>query len=524
MYRAPRSPSATCRVPNTEAHVAHNAAKFCNSKLHSILRLYTSYALYTPPGTDPTEFPSFDPSVQPTFLPTKFPSPEPTDRPTKSPIMSNSNCESQVEQDIVFLVDTSCYNGLNQCNQDQQEFNAEIVSSIVGPNNLARAAYIRYDSHSTYVDIALDDPIWDHHHDSGITQEDTVELYHRVRDLSYTNTGGYPDVDAALEAAYKQFDVVGQSDEHGRDKKIVMVTNSYLPESQQQDICAKHETKIRTGSDNPVRGGSHSGYTVIMVNMGAGYIWEELVDSSDEDDISTTSSSTTEHQHHHHHHHHTTSSTTNAPSMTTSTPSVTVATSEYIPCLVGYDSQHIFAASTVRMEPELSQLVGQVQAECCTDPTPAPTTNPTVDPTAVPTKIPTSIPTADPTALPSAEPTRIPTKLPTSMPTAIPTAWPTSNPSVEPTSYPTTIPTIHPTDLPSTDPTPAPTGWPTESPTTAPTPSPNMEACENGGKLDVVFLVDSSIELSEEECADRNEFTAELYTAVKVRVSLQMVF
>ena len=51
-----------------------------------------------------------------------------------------------------------------------------------------------------------------------------------------------------------------------------------------------------------------------------------------------------------------------------------------------------------------------------------------------------------------------------------------------------------------------------------------MDACENRAKLDVAFLVVSSIELSAEESADRNEFTAELYTAVKVHVSLQNVF
>ncbi len=79
------------------------------------------------------------------------------------------------------------------------------------------------------------------------------------------------------------------------------------------------------------------------------------------------------------------------------------------------------------------------------------------------------------------------------------------DPTVDPTEFPTPNPTESPTS--------APTFWPTPSPTYNPTPSPNMEACENGGKLDVVFLVDSSSAnniLSPQEYADRNEFAGEI--------------
>merc|ERR1719216_300149 len=103
-----------------------------------------------------------------------------------------------------------------------------------------------------------------------ISSADTQSVYNMVRALPFTNTGGTPNVDAALEAAYTQFDVVGHSDALNRDKKIVLVSNSYLTDAQQQTLCAKHETKIRTGSDgHQIRGQTGvGGFDVIMVNMG----------------------------------------------------------------------------------------------------------------------------------------------------------------------------------------------------------------------------------------------------------------
>merc|ERR1719193_2867106 len=80
-----------------------------------------------------------------------------------------------------------------------------------------------------------------------------------------------------------------------------------------------------------------------------------------------------------------------------------------------------------------------------------------------------------------------------------------------PSTNPTVWPTVNPTTFPSAN----PTAYPSPEPTDRPTASPNQQACENGGRLDIVFLVDTSVLATEGECTQQNEFAAELFTAVK---------
>eukprot|EP01084_Bolivina_argentea_P249137 416941_1 len=185
----------------------------------------TLYPTNTPtldPTSFPTEYPSRYPTINPTIQPTHdptidptaFPTPEPTHKPTESPNMVA--CPIQDATDIVFMHDTSCFNGLNQCNDDQQEFIAELFTSVIGPNNVNRAAYIRFDSNNHYIDIPFDDNVYN---SLPITQENINILYHKIRHLPYTNTGNYPDLNNALNQAYKQFEIVAKSDQLNRDKK-----------------------------------------------------------------------------------------------------------------------------------------------------------------------------------------------------------------------------------------------------------------------------------------------------------------
>ena len=439
-------------------------------------------------------------------------------------IITFEACPEAYESDVAILHDTSCFNGLNQCNDDQAEFLAEVFSLIIGPSNLARAAWIRFDAHDISIDIKFDDPIYNGivsgYDDSNefvqrpLTEEDANALYNIVRDLPYTNTGGIPNLQGALDEAYKHFDVVANSDYWGRDKKIIIVSNSYLNQEHQDLLCDKNQQKLRTGSSdqNPVRGDNGNGFDVMMINFG------------------------------------------------------NQAPLNYISCLVDYDDDRIFYAPQVELS-ELQGLIPAIGDEICSsptkapttdptvdptndptnDPTPDPTTNPTSDPTPDPTTDPTPDPTSDPTADPTpdptndptpdptrdptndptpdptADPTNDPTPDPTNDPTPDPTVDPTNDPTPDPTNDPTSDPTVDPTSDPTTDPTSAPstppTNAPSEAPTPAPThwptPSPNMEACENGGKLDVVFCIDSSKALTTEQCADRNEFAGEMYTSVK---------
>jgi len=123
---------------------------------------------------------------------------------------------------------------------------------------------------------------------------------------------------------------------------------------------------------------------------------------------------------------------------------------------------------------------------------------------------------------PTDDPTPSPTSAPTDDPTDAPTPGPSPAPSSRPTRSPTPRPTFSPTDTPTSAPTSEPTDAPTPAPTTAPTQSPlYLPRCawnETDISVDVIFVVDASCGLSDEQCATQQELLSKLVQKVKVGV------
>lgn len=253
------------------------------------------------------------------------------------------------------------------------------------------------------------------------SQDDMNAVYEFIRNTKCsTNTGDKPNLTGALAMAFHQFDDIGESDANGRDKKIVIVSNSYLTdETDLDEICKDHEAKIRTGMDYPNRKQKRTygitGINVVMINLGGEV---ELTDSGET--VSWPS--------------------VHADDSTDGSTSMVSFYDTYIECLVGYDLERIFVESEVNFSPELESLVMPVREEVCSAPTNAPTSDPTYFPTFIPSEQPTIYPTDQPSEQPTIYPTNWPTEMPTSYPSTNPTVIPTNYPSEQPTSMPSTEP------------------------------------------------------------------------------------
>ena len=105
---------------------------------------------------------------------------------------------------------------------------------------------------------------------------------------------------------------------------------------------------------------------------------------------------------------------------------------------------------------------------------------------------------------------------PSARPTPGPTPDPTPSPTNDPTGSPTAGPTPYPSPAPSPAPTDDPTPAPTPSPSPAPTHSPGYEAqCVWIEPTDVVFVVDESCDIDENEIRHQNEFIANMVQRIK---------
>lgn len=105
---------------------------------------------------------------------------------------------------------------------------------------------------------------------------------------------------------------------------------------------------------------------------------------------------------------------------------------------------------------------------------------------------------------------------PTAVPTPSPSPGPTKEPSPAPTDNPTDAPTDGPTPSPSPSPTNNPTRGPTDSPSPAPTHSPGYEAkCVYTEPTDVIFVVDESCDISNDDIKHQNEFIANMVQRIK---------
>jgi len=466
------------------------------------------------PTADPTGNPTSDPTRDPTGAPTSSPSPAPTENPTPAPTddptpaptrwptpsPNMQACENGGKLDIVFCVDASMELNEQECT-DRNEFTAELLTAVKGVNNIVRAAYLRFGS--TADDLTVDVGL-DHKVNVFLPPYQTWmnNVYRGLRDLpcsvvnqstptttattttnddsadgggaNTTASGAFttsttagtptttqfietgPDVQSCLDEAYRQFDDVGTSDDEGRDKKIVFVSNNYVSSQTETQLCNQNADYLRTGAYNPSRSNRGTAINVVAVNLGR-------------------------------------------------TPAAVEGT-EYLSCLTGYDATRIFREPNIAFS-SLENLVLPVREECCSEPTPAPTSDPTVDPTADPT--------TDPTINPTSHPTSDPTIDPTADPTSDPTLDPTSDPTVDPTFHPTLTPTVDPTLDPTSDPTMDPTSDPTTDPTYWPTPSPTQEACELSQSFEFAIVVDNSCGLTYEECLVQRDEVAELLTRIK---------
>ena len=166
------------------------------------------------------------------------------------------------------------------------------------------------------------------------------------------------------------------------------------------------------------------------------------------------------------------------------------------------------------------------------DPSADPSVVPTLGPTEAPSSSPTIAPTSEPTVAPTFDPTADPTKYPSIAPTADPTIGPSIDPIIDPTNDPTADPTSLPTNFPTFDPTeesttqrptrqPVPTMHPTLSPvpssepTYTPTASPFANTVCSKEKLDIIFLIDNTCTLSDDECYSRQDGVSELLASLK---------
>ena len=110
------------------------------------------------------------------------------------------------------------------------------------PTETPTGSLLRITSHNTACGVASQ--FWHVGAGNNYVDHATQAIKYMVRSLPFVNTGGTGKLDEALdealEEAYKQL-IVLQSDAHGRDKKIVLVSNSYLSAAQpsQQEICIK---------------------------------------------------------------------------------------------------------------------------------------------------------------------------------------------------------------------------------------------------------------------------------------------
>ena len=176
-------------------------------------------------------------------------------------------------------------------------------------------------------------------------------------------------------------------------------------------------------------------------------------------------------------------------------------------CLVRGDRSRIFTFDHItKRDFEGRGLVTlyAVADEICEKPTGDPTASPTSEPTESPTTSPTNAPTRDPTSAPTYSPSNAPTKNPTQSPTSSPTDSPTKNPTNSPTS--------------------APSASPTYSPSTAPTNTPTFSSCALKDDLDVVFVVDTSCGLTQNECNEQQEFLGNLVQRIKDKWNPRMSY
>ena len=120
-------------------------------------------------------------------------------------------------------------------------------------------------------------------------------------------------------------------------------------------------------------------------------------------------------------------------------------------------------------------------------------------------------------------------------PTPGPTPAPTPEPTPAPSPEPTPAPTPEPTPAPSPEPTPAPTPEPTPAPTPEPTPAPTPEPGptyedvsdsftqeENGAKMDILWVIDNSGSMRDEQEALGTNFSAFINEFSQKDVDFQM--
>eukprot|EP01084_Bolivina_argentea_P259045 436964_1 len=92
---------------------------------------------------------------------------------------------------------------------------------------------------------------------------------------------------------------------------------------------------------------------------------------------------------------------------------------------------------------------------------------------------------------------------------------PTHTPSVEPTPGPTREPTDKPSELPTISPTTGPTDYPTTAqPTTSPVRN-NLCLPSQASNIDIVFLVDNSCGLSQDQCNNQQDGISEFLASIK---------
>jgi len=151
--------------------------------------------------------------------------------------------------------------------------------------------------------------------------------------------------------------------------------------------------------------------------------------------------------------------------------------------------------------------------------------DPTIEPTIVPTIEPTIVPTIEPTPVSTIEPTPVSTIEPTIVPTIEPTPVPTIEPTIVPTIEPTPVPTIEPTPVPTIEPTPVPTIEPTPVPTITlelRTETFTQNSNDEAGKVDILWVVDNSGSMSDEQLALARNFQFFINEFIQKNVNFKM--
>ena len=98
-------------------------------------------------------------------------------------------------------------------------------------------------------------------------------------------------------------------------------------------------------------------------------------------------------------------------------------------------------------------------------------------------------------------------------------------PNIIPTDDPSQDPTISPTTEPPTEyPTIPPTGFPTFDPTPSPTPAPIADTICSEEKLDIIFLIDNTCVLTDDECTSQIDGISELIASLKQTTDPRIAF